>query len=321
MKHRKRLFTLLLSLLTTLPLLAVSALAAGSIHLNQPVSLTLSYQENGVPLVGAAFSAYQIATVDEVGELTTTEPFQVFHVDIRGKNDAAWHLLASTLEGYILRDNVTPTAQGVTDENGQLTWPAEGKVLPQGLYLVLGERHTQDGYIYDPTPFLVLLPSVDKERNDYLYDVTADVKHQSEKIPDTPTTVTRKAQKVWKDDGHENERPQEVVAQLLKNGEIYDTVTLSAENNWRYTWTGLDSAAKWNVTERELSHYTVTVAQESTTFVLTNTYQGSTPSTPANSGKLPQTGQLWWPVPALFSAGLLCVLIGALRRRGTGDET
>lgn len=320
MKHRKRLSALVLSLLTVGLLLSVSALAVGRIDQSKPVRLTLSYQEAGVPLVGAAFSAYQIATVNAVGELTTTEPFQSFNVDIRGKNDAAWRLLASTLEGYLLRDNVTPTAQGVTDEDGQLTWPAEGKALPQGLYLILGERHTQDGYAYDPTPFLVLLPSVDKEQNEYRYEVTADVKHQSEPIPDTPKPVTRTVQKVWKDTGHESERPQQVVVQLLQNGEIYDTVTLSAQTNWRHTWTKLDGSAKWNVTERDLSDYTVTVSQETTTFVVTNTYQGTAPSTPTNSGKLPQTGQLWWPVPVLLSVGLLCVLIGALRRRGAGDE-
>jgi len=35
--------------------------------------------------------------------------------------------------------------------------------------------------------------------------------------------------------------------------------------------------------------------------------------TPPN--KLPQTGQLWWPVPVLLSAGLLLLLIGVVRRK------
>lgn len=43
------------------------------------------------------------------------------------------------------------------------------------------------------------------------------------------------------------------------------------------------------------------------------------PETPA-PGKLPQTGQLWWPVPVLTSAGLLCIVVGLLRRRGNRDE-
>ena len=37
---------------------------------------------------------------------------------------------------------------------------------------------------------------------------------------------------------------------------------------------------------------------------------------------LPQTGQLWWPVPFLALGGMFFLLIGALRRRGDeyGEE-
>ncbi len=39
-----------------------------------------------------------------------------------------------------------------------------------------------------------------------------------------------------------------------------------------------------------------------------------------SGGKLPQTGQLWWPVPMLVFAGLLCIVVGLIRRRGAGYE-
>ena len=38
---------------------------------------------------------------------------------------------------------------------------------------------------------------------------------------------------------------------------------------------------------------------------------------PFHGEKLPQTGQLWWPVPVLSAAGLLFVIVGLLRRRGS----
>lgn len=48
------------------------------------------------------------------------------------------------------------------------------------------------------------------------------------------------------------------------------------------------------------------------------------PTEPTNGGssggKLPQTGQLWWPVPVLTAAGLLCIVAGLLRRRGNRNE-
>ena len=45
---------------------------------------------------------------------------------------------------------------------------------------------------------------------------------------------------------------------------------------------------------------------------------GNTPGNPpGDTPKLPQTGQLWWPVPILGSGGLLLIAIGArLRRKG-----
>ena len=36
--------------------------------------------------------------------------------------------------------------------------------------------------------------------------------------------------------------------------------------------------------------------------------------------KLPQTGQLWWPVPVLACGGLGCIVVGLFRRRRAGDE-
>lgn len=41
------------------------------------------------------------------------------------------------------------------------------------------------------------------------------------------------------------------------------------------------------------------------------------PTTPPSPGgsKLPQTGQLWWPVPVLICMGLGCIAVGLIRRR------
>ena len=115
MKLCKRLILFLLVAL----MLPVTAYAAGSIDKDLAVSLTISYQDGKMPLVGAEFSIYQVATVDEYGELTTTNNFKQFNVDIRGKNDAAWKTLASTLEGYVLRDNIMPTDSGKTGQDGK----------------------------------------------------------------------------------------------------------------------------------------------------------------------------------------------------------
>ena len=46
----------------------------------------------------------------------------------------------------------------------------------------------------------------------------------------------------------------------------------------------------------------------------------SPPSSGGGGGKLPQTGQLWWPVPLLTCAGLGCIAVGLFRRREDRNE-
>lgn len=325
MKLCKRLLILFLLAALMLP---ATAYAAGGIDREQAVSLTLSYQDGKTPLVGTEFSIYQVAAVDEYGELTTVNNFKQFNVDIEG-NNTALKTLASTLEGYVLRDNIAPTDSGKTGVDGCLTFPTDGRKLPQGLYLVLGKRHIQGDYYYDATPFMIMLPTQDTVKNEWISDVSVRPKHDSAELPDTPTTITRKVIKVWNDDGHENLRPEEITVQLLRDGRVYDTVKLSRDNNWRCTWKGLDSRYSWTVVEKENRGYTVRVERDGITFVVTNTYAPEvlgptepteptpTPTVPANPTKpgLIQTGQLWWPVPVLLISGLLLVVFGLICRR------
>lgn len=335
MKIYKRLPALILCFLMVSVLLPLQAYAAEKIDLEHEVGLRISYLDDNKPLSGAEFRIYLVATVDEYGELTVTEDFAQFNVQIKGRDDDAWRALASTLEGYVLRDNISPTDRGTTNDKGVVSFPTSGKKLEMGLYLVLGQRHTQNGYRYDPAPFMVMLPGLDQENNDWIYNVAVNAKHDSSIIPDDPddATISRKVLKVWEDDGDEKARPKEVIIQLLRDGKVYDTVTLNAANNWRYTWTKLSDRYTWTVVEKELEGYTVEVTREGSTFVVTNTHEEtipddptpstpSTPDTPVSPGKpaLPQTGQLWWPVPVLIAVGLLFVVIGLIRRRGMTDE-
>ena len=124
--------------------------------------------------------------------------------------------------------------------------------------------------------------------------------------------------KVW-DDEAGSDRPAEVVVQLLRDGEVYDTVTLNAENNWRYTWSDLDDSYTWTVVEEECKGYTVSVERDGITFVVTNTRVTPLPTPPGPTDpakpSLPQTGQVWWPVPVLLMCGLLFIIIGLICRR------
>ncbi|MBQ9717687.1 MAG: Cna B-type domain-containing protein, partial [Clostridia bacterium] len=126
-----------------------------------------------------------------------------------------------------------------------------------------------------------------------------------------PEPVDRTVLKVWKNDGaHLEERPAEVQVALLCNGEVYEVVALNEENGWAYSWTGLDGTKEWTIVEYTvLDKYTSSVTQDGSTFIITNTYSD-----------IPQTGQLWWPVPMLLALGLGMIVVGLVRRRGAEYE-
>ena len=289
--------------------------AAGPIDLNQPATLTISYRDGDQPIVGAQFGVFQIAAVDAYGELTALEPYAHLDVQIRGENDEAWKNLTAQAELEILTNQIAPDTHGVTDEQGLLTFTG----LPHGVYLVMGLRHAQNGMIYETESFLVMLPGMDLENNVWNYDVVANTKHSSR--PDTDGKVSRKVLKVWEDEGYENLRPTQIEVMLLRDGEIYETVIITPDEdgNWSYTWENLDADYEWTVVEKVIEGYIPEIDQEGITFVITNRY-GKTPPPPPPPPDLPQTGQLWWPVPALLFLGLTLVVFGLIRRRGAAGE-
>lgn len=126
--------------------------------------------------------------------------------------------------------------------------------------------------------------------------------------PSEPEDIT--VIKIWKDKGHETERPSEVQVALIRNGEIYEIVTLNEENEWTYHWYSLDGDAEWTVEEYTmLNKYTSKVTKDGNTFIVTNSYS-----------VIPQTGQLWWPVPMLLALGFVMIIVGMIRRRGSHEE-
>ncbi len=319
MKMIKRIMSLFLLALIIVPLITTNVFAE-SIEERKDVSLTVSFKNGDAPVKDAVFHIYHIANCDEFGKLSVTEEFQGFNVDVYGKADSFWIKMASTLENYVISYNTAPTDSGKTNENGILTFPTEKKELPKGLYLVLADRHVEKNIVYDVTPFLILLPTADSKNNSWIYDLEVSPKFTAEEIPEI---VTRKVLKIWDDGGNKTSRPEEISVRLMKDGKLFEKVTLSAENDWSYKWEGLDGKSKWTLTEDPVEGYTATVSREGITFVVTNTLSesDSTASETDNDNEsgtnLPQTGLLWWPVILLLSVGLLFIIVGILRRRGS----
>ncbi len=103
----------------------------------------------------------------------------------------------------------------------------------------------------------------------------------SHKTEETEVKVT----KVWDDaDNQDGYRTSDVTVNLLADGEVIDSVTLSEENGWSYSWTKLDKKAAgkdidYTVTEDKVSEYTteITKAADGTfTYTVTNSHTPET---------------------------------------------
>lgn len=281
-------------------LLALPAAAAGS------AGLTIYHERENV-----RFDLYHVAVESDAG-WQPTDDFAAYPVTLPDENSpaSAWRAAAETLAAYAARDSLTPLASGHVS-GGRVEFPA----LEEGLYLAVGETTREGDTRYQPVPVLIHVQG----------DTEATVK--AEEVAVEPEQVEYTVAKVWQ--GGESKRPLSVTVQLLCDGQKYQTVSLNALNGWRYTWTS-EPGHLWQAAEEACPDgFTVTVEQDGLNFTVTNTWQEpqqpgnpgqpsgtpapGTPPTGQPSGTLPQTGQLWWPVPLLLVLGVLCVGIGQLR--------
>lgn len=129
-------------------------------------------------------------------------------------------------------------------------------------------------------------------------------------LPANPMDLT--VNKVWVDENDEHGiRPNFVLVTLYNGNDAVDMVTLSAWNNWSYTWKGLDGSCDWSVIETGIpKDYVPSYRTKDGVVTITNT------------SKLIQTGQLKWPVPILGGLGIVLIFLGilAIRKKTKKDH-
>lgn len=319
-KEMRRIGRLLAFCLLAL-LLPVQILAAQDTAKTADTSLTLHYKYGKT-----TFTFYKVADFSETGRFDLVQPFSEYADTITYLNQLedldteAWRTLAITLDSCVSSDiSIKQVYQGQTDEDGTMVW----NNLEKGLYLITGEMTQDENYLYKPIPTLVTVPNRDAQGAWNLQVVVEHDKADVEEIP--KETQEYSVLKIWKDTGNEAKRPEEIAVTLLKDGTAYDTAVLNKENNWEYSWTDLEPGHEWKVDEVTVpAGYTKSIEKNCRQYVINNTYQTpTTPSSPTTSvssggggsSKLPQTGQLWWPVPLLAVLGIAAFMIGWVRRK------
>lgn len=308
----KQIATLCLCLMILLSAIPLTAAAADSRDTTKDVNLTIRYLDDDTALSGAQFQIWLVATLNSKDAPVVTSTFSKY-ITASDLASNKWAATAKELELAVLNNSITPTDSGTIGDNGMLVFPTGVKKLTQGIYLILGDSLTKGSTIYTPTSILVSVPSVVDGK--WAYDLTVNPKFEEE---DTDDTVDRQVVKVWKDGGNTKKRPKSITVYLLRDGAIYDEQKLSKDNNWRYEWTDLPAGFRWTIVEKEVSGYTSETVVDGDVTTITNTYDVTDSTTETtNTGKLPQTGQLWWPVPVLLCAGLLFIIVGLIRRKNS----
>ncbi len=272
------------------------------------------------PISDIGCRVYKVAEYSEAGEFKLVKPFDQFvdEVELLNKIETApgemttndWRQLGITLNTYLNESDTYEVLEGTIKE---------GKVvfsdIDTGLYLVTIDSAEMDGKNYVSPAMLITVPNLN-EAGQWNYDVELDYKS---KLGSTDLYDSYSVQKIWKSHTSATPVKQEITVDLYADGmtEPYDTVKLNEENNWSYTWTQLPSGHVWSVKEREVpENYKVLYSQNGAYFVIENVYYPpETPPVPP----LPQTGQLWWPVPILLAVGLAFIVMGYIRRMNSRD--
>ena len=250
------------------------------------ISVTLIEKDYNEPIVGAELSVYYVATalMDADGNLIYdyTENFKQLDTAI---DDTS---LATKLDGFVSQHSV-PSTKMTTNADGM----ALCDELPLGLYFVK-QTGAVEGFA-PCTPFLVTVPN--EENGEYVYEVNASPKTEVARL----TSITIK--KVWNTDAS-SEATESVTVQLLKNGNVVKTATLSKDNNWQVTYTDMPQSDAYSIQEINVPKgFTATYSKTGYVFTVTNT------------STLAQTGQLMWPIPVLSISGMLLIAVGIMLLR------
>ena len=235
------------------------------------------------PVSNMQVSLYRVA--DENYNLV--DSFSQYSIDLKQDVQGA----ANALENRILMDGIEADACVFSDSFCKASFSG----LETGIYLVVGKEVFQDEVFYMPQVSLVSLSG----------DLSVDLKYETSEKPSRIHVL-----KVWKRDSKKS-RPKSIEVCLLRSdGIVVDKVVLNSDNQWSTTWDNLSTLYTYRVMETSVpSGYKESCSREKDTIILTNT-GNYTDKVDKKDDKLPDSGQLWWPVPVLLFVGLVLFGLG-----------
>lgn len=281
------------------------------ITLDNECSLTVSCICAGTAFSGSTVKLYKIADVSADYQYSPTSSFESSRLVLNGvQTHGEWNVIRSTLETHILAEKLREDLACVTDSNGRAYFEA----LTPGLYLATAERMTTDEKVCVFDSALIALPALDAD-GFWQYHVDVSPKSKAVLFDEIDKEMEFKVLKLWKDANNTVSRPENIEVEIFCNGSSYQTVLLSEDNHWTYTWTAKADGLDWKVVERNIpSGYTATVEERGTTFTLTNTLTEETSDTPT-APKTGDTSNIMFYVILLSISGCMLIILGIALKR------
>lgn len=300
----------LIAALLCICLLPFYASAASTTDAKVPVSpnadcaLTISYCYEDTAFADLPVRLYKIAEVSENYQYTLLPAYTASGVVLNGiETQREWNVVLATLESYILAGDLQEDKTAVTNETGKVSFTG----LETGLYLVSGVAVSQGEPLCAFDATLVSLPGLNGN-GVWEYDVSISAKPA---ILQPDQELYYQVIKLWKQDAAAD-RPQSIAVTIFRNGESYETVTLSRENQWSYTWLAKDDGTSWTVAEQNVPDgYVMTLEQKDTTFVITNT--GSAP--PSDTPTTGDSSNVLLYIILMILSGSLLIVLGVTGKR------
>ena len=243
---------------------------------------------------------------------------------------------------YVRDNNISPVAEKISDADGKTYYTD----LTLGVYYVLSDKVDADGFTHSFVNFLYPVPILEMTSSGNVsINYNPSVSPKKSKVGNVHCNVRKR----WNDSGYTENRPSSVTFRIYCDGEFMEDVTLSSENDWYYEWSRTGdhtfSVEEVGVAPGYTSNMEIVQDGHHFQYVVTNSYNPpqtppDTPDTPGNPGtpdtpdtpgipdlpevlgairdlpqvlgarRLPQTGQLWWPLPILVIAGVFMIVKG-----------
>lgn len=222
-------------------------------------SLILYCKEDDVVLSDMQWSIYKIGKKSG-NKYVLSGDFADYPVILGSLTAESITETASTLENFAILDSLSPERKGTTDGNGAVRF----ENLEVGLYLACGKSIKIDDYTYVPAPIIFEIDGNKKEVNGYpKFRIKRTLPGDSERYA---------VRKIWANADGVTDKPVEITVEIYENNVVYDTIKLSQENNWTYSWEG-DVSSEWRVKEVTIPAGCFVMYRNNTTqYIIMNNY-------------------------------------------------